>query len=252
MIKFAIFFVDASFDHRTKTSSIGVYDIINKNEYSFILKAKNPTEAEIEGMRRVIQISKEKEILDVIIVSDSKNGISYIKKEIYNEAQIQKEKDLKNDMAYNDFRIRYLQFLWIPRAYNQIADMLSKNIHEKDVEAFQKIKEENTKDRKEYLNQKISKTYVKDIEYSKNIEGDALDLRIKEFKALCEINSISGIIFSSDTFKMLLNDIYDLNLIETGIFEIEEMNKIENDIKNTENILLKTCMNIIKDLLIFN
>ncbi len=252
-IKIAIFFIDASFDHKTRTASVGAYDIINKEEYSFVFKANNPTNAEMIGMRHIIEVAKNKKILDVIIVSDSKNGISAIKKEIYNETQIQKEKDALNDYAYNDFRIRYLQFLWIPREFNQIADMLSKNIHEKDVEAFQNIKADSLKDKKEIINQRVSKVYVKDVKYSKNLSGDALDLRIREFKSLCDVNNIKEDSFGSNTFKSVLNDIFDLDIIEANILDIEEMNLVENDIsKFEENVLIQLSMNIIKDLLIFN
>ncbi len=251
MEKLGIFFSDASFDHTTKTGSIGFFNLINKKEYSFVVKAINPTDAEMIGMRKILEVAKKEEILDVIIISDSKNGISRIKKEIYEENQKQKEIDLLNDMAFNGFRIRFLQFLWIPREYNQIADMLSKNIHEKDIEEFSKLKEENIKEKKNKINEKVSKMYVKDVQYSKNTEGDALDIRLKEFRALCEINSLSLDDFSSEIFKMILKG-EAIDLIESAILEVENISSLEKDISEMKNILIKLNAEIIKDLLIFN
>lgn len=251
MEKLGIFFSDASFDHKTKTGSIGFFNLINKKEYSFVVKAINPTEAEMLGMRKILDVAVKEEILDVIIISDSKNGISRIKKEIYAENQKQKEIDIQNDMAFNGFRIRFLQFLWIPREYNQIADMLSKNIHEKDIEEFSKLKEENIKDKKDKINERISKMYVKDVKYDKNIEGDALDIRLKEFRALCEVNSLSSEDFSSDIFKMILRA-DDIHKIEEAILEVENIESFEKDIIQIKNSLIKLNAEIIKDLLIFN
>lgn len=60
MEKLGIFFSDASFDHRTKTGSIGFFNLINKKEYSFVIKAINPTDAEMIGMRKILKLRRRK------------------------------------------------------------------------------------------------------------------------------------------------------------------------------------------------
>lgn len=254
MEKFGLFFSNASFDYKTKTSSIGIFNMVNKKEYSFVIKAKNPTDAEIYAMKQIIDIAQKEEILNVAIISDSKHGISFMKKDIYNQLQKQKEIDIKNDYVINEFRIRFLQFLWVPREYNQIADLLSKNINEKNVEAFQLLKEDNIKEKKESIDKMLSKVYVKNVSYNKNFTNDKLDLRCQEFYLLCNLNNINENFFKSKISKNLLLNNFDIDLFEELILDLEEIDFLETDIKNleTKNILIKISLEFIKDLLIFN
>lgn len=248
MTHFKLFFVDASFEFKTQASTIGIYDVIEKKDYSFITKASNSTEAEMIGMRKAMEIAQNEKTIHLAIVSDSKFGISKIKKEIYNERELDKTS------IKSGFRIKHIQFLWIPREYNQLADMLSKNISEKDVSSLVALKENNIIERKDKITNKLSKIYVKDIKYSKNLENDSLSMKIKEFSALSRVYDMNEDNFSSRVFKMLLKDDYDLELIEDLIFDTDEIENLENDINkyNESNLLLSLSMSYIRDLLIFN
>lgn len=235
MAKLGFYFTDASFDYKTKSASIGIYDIHNDKKHSLICKAGNPTDAETQGIEETLKIAYKEQLSNVIIVCDNKVSIKNIKGRI-------------KDMGY---QFGYLQFLWLPREYTNISDFLSKNLEEKDVEKYIQIKEEQVRAGKQKIDNKMSKRYVKDIEYEKNFEDDALQKRLREFIALSFSNDLTKDNFSSNLVKGIFENKSVLEL-ENIFLEEGEINLLENDIKNMKNILLRINLELIKDLLIFN
>ena len=99
---FNIFFSDASFDHKTKVASIGIVDI-QKNSYNFVAKANSPYEAEVFGLNKAVEIAIKNKNWNCVFISDNKQAVIDMRKK----------------------RIEsfwFVQFVWIPRGYNTIAD----------------------------------------------------------------------------------------------------------------------------------
>lgn len=235
---FGIIFTDASFDHNTKTSTIGIFNISNKKEYTYIVNALNPTDAEKKGLKEAIRIAEQEKIFNAIFICDNKEAINTIRKEYLGRDKI------------NNFW--YIQFLWIPREYNQLADFLSKNLNEDDIEAYKKIKEEAIVDKKEYQENKIVKSYVKNIDYVKQHNTPLLK-RIEQFKALYEISDLNKNLLKSKLIKELLSEKIDLNYIEELFLDAEDIALFEKDLVylKESDALLSLSASIIKDLILF-
>jgi hypothetical protein len=224
-MSFGIFFTDASFDYKTHVSSIGITNITNNKEYSKITKANNPTDAEKQGIEETIQIAILEKIYNLVIIADSKFGINSKRKEYYGG----KLNDLREKEGIN----LNIQFLWLPRRFNFLADYLSKNITEETVEEFRQLKQENMNDYKKNLEE----VHVNDINLSMNASNDLLSLRLKQFKILSKDFELS---LNSFLFNEALKDNPNIEDILINIMETEELEEINRDqeiIKNKDKML---------------
>lgn len=234
---FGLFFTDASFDHKSKTAVIGILNADNNKTYSSSIKAKTPLEAEEFGIERSMNIAISEKIFNLIIFCDNKIAINKYKKII------------STKKLYEKFW--KIQLVWLPREYNQIADLLSKNIDENDIEALKELQEDNLTNRVSGIENKISKKYIKDIKVSKENTAGSLLLRIKQFKALFDLLEVKDL--KSEIIKELILDTPKLLKVEEMILEPEHIEDFEEEIKRLEDIDPYTgvILKAIRDTIIF-
>ena len=197
---FNIFFSDASFDHKTKVASIGIVDI-QKNSYNFVAKANSPYEAEVFGLNKAVEIAIKNKNWNCVFISDNKQAIIDMRKK----------------------RIEsfwFVQFVWIPRGYNTIADFLSKNIdNEKE---FIELKTDSLKDRAK----KISNKALSNVMDLKIENKDEIEYRLKQLQALLNVSNI-------ETESLFLNK------VKKGEFDGLEELLFSGELINLENEKIK-------------
>ena len=197
---FNIFFSDASFDHKTKVASIGIVDI-QKNSYNFVAKANSPYEAEVFGLNKAVEIAIKNKNWNCVFISDNKQAVIDMRKK----------------------RIEsfwFVQFVWIPRGYNTIADFLSKNIdNEKE---FIELKTDSLKDRAK----KISNKALSNVMDLKIENKDEIEYRLKQLQALLNVSNI-------ETKSLFLNK------VKKGEFDGLEELLFSGELINLENEKIK-------------
>ncbi len=197
---FNIFFSDASFDHKTKVASIGIVDI-QKNSYNFVAKANSPYEAEVFGLNKAVEIAIKNKNWNCVFISDNKQAVIDMRKK----------------------RIEsfwFVQFVWIPRGYNTIADFLSKNIdNEKE---FIELKTDSLKDRAK----KISNKALSNVMDLKIENKDEIEYRLKQLQALLNVSNIK-------------TDSLFLNKVKKGEFDGLEELLFSGELINLENEKIK-------------
>ncbi len=197
---FNIFFSDASFDHKTKVASIGIVDI-QKNSYNFVAKANSPYEAEVFGLNKAVEIAIKNKNWNCVFISDNKQAVIDMRKK----------------------RIEsfwFVQFVWIPRGYNTIADFLSKNIdNEKE---FIELKTDSLKDRAK----KISNKALSNVMDLKIENKDEIEYRLKQLQALLNVSNI-------ETESLFLNK------VKKGEFDGLEELLFSGELINLENEKIK-------------
>lgn len=235
---FGLFFTDASFDHKSRTAVIGIINVDNSKTYSYSIKAKGPQEAEEYGIEKVIQIAQQEKIFNLIVFCDNKYSVQQYTKKFSNP-----------EFSKIFWKI---QFVWLPREYNQIADMLSKNISEKDVGALQKIKEENLNKRTTAIDKKISTKYIKEIEINKENTASSLLLRITQFKALYEA-TFPKRESNSEMIQEFLSENISFSKIENMIIESDHIDALENEINylSARDVYVGAILKSIRDAIIF-
>ena len=138
-MKYGIFFVDASFNKKYKSSNFGFYEIIYKLKKTKTLQGEfnNSKEAEKKAIIETIHIALKNKYENIIIFNDNKFAIKEIKKIFY------------ENLNYKHM-FAYIQFVWIPRDFNKLADFLSKNFNMEDIE------NKNNKTNQQELENKIN------------------------------------------------------------------------------------------------
>ncbi len=197
---FNIFFSDASFDHKTKVASIGIVDI-QKNSYNFVAKTNSPYEAEVFGLNKAVEIAIKNKNWNCVFISDNKQAIIDMRKK----------------------RIEsfwFVQFVWIPRGYNTIADFLSKNIDNE--EEFIELKTNSLKDRAK----KISNKALSNVMDLKIENKDEIEYRLKQLQALLNVSNI-------ETESLFLNK------VKKGEFDGLEELLFSGELINLENEKIK-------------
>ena len=234
---FGLFFTDASFDHRSRTAVIGLINADNSKTYSYSIKARNPQEAEEYGIEKAMQVARQEKIFNLIIFCDNKYAIEKYQRK-YSQPNSQKD-------------FWKIQFTWLPREYNQIADMLSKNINEKDVGSLVKMKEENLQKRTKAIDNRSTKKYIKEIKVEKANTAEALLYRITQFKALYYV-SLPSRRSPSFIIQELMSDTMSLAKIESLILEPEHIDSFENEIKYlSRDPYIGAILKSIRDTIIF-
>lgn len=226
-----IFITDASFDFGSKTSIIGIENIITGKEYQKVFNdAKNPFEAEKLGIREVILISIQEGLKNILIFCDNKGAVVHSKKDFFND------NELKN-------KFDFIQFVWVPREFTEIADTISKNVVDENIKNdIINSKAENLNIKKEKLSNSYLEEHVNNINPSSEISNNTLKKRISQFLFLKEGE------FKSQLFNKI--DILSVEDMNDLIFE--EIELIEIDIENISDEILKIIAKSIIDLVIIS
>lgn len=214
---FNIFFSDASFDHKTKVASIGIVDI-QKNSYNFVTKVNSPYEAEVFGLNKAVEIAIKNKNWNCVFISDNKQAVIDMRKK----------------------RIEsfwFVQFVWIPRGYNTIADFLSKNIDNE--EEFIELKTDSLKDRAK----KISNKALSNVMDLKIENKDEIEYRLRQLQALLNVSNI-------ETESLFLNKVKkgEFDGLEELLFSGELIN-LENE--KIEDPFINSYIKSIIDIFIF-
>jgi len=124
--KIGFFFTDASLDHKTKNVKVSIIDIISNDKKQFNYTTNSIVEAESYS---IICALKEglKKYKNIIVFNDNLYAVKKVKKDIFS----------KDNIFLNKYY--FVQIVWIPREYNQIADFFSKNIDNQKKEKEQKV-----------------------------------------------------------------------------------------------------------------
>lgn len=236
-IQFGFYLTDASFDYSSKTTSIGIINIITKETFNFIDKAVNPTDAETKGIMKALDIAAQENNLNVIIICDNKSSINHARKRFSTEEGIRS-------------KFWYAQFLWVPREYTHIADFLSKNISQELSESFKDLKEENINENRNKRDIKTAKKLVNEIKASKSNTNKTLEERLNQLHLLIKDKEYP---FKSKMFSLIkMNDSFDVNFLSE--FIIDEIDLIEKDVSfmEKEDPVIGLLSKLITDLLIFS
>lgn len=194
--KIGFFISDASLDHKTKVSSIGMIDLTTKENFSLQSTFKDIKEAESAGIIECLKIAS-KRYKNVIVFCDNVFSVNETRKLI-----------LSSPYWKNIFY--YIQIIWLPREYTHIADFFSKNIEDSDLNKFLKI---------ESFNKESTRNNITSILLTKE---DKIDILIEKVKKL----NIEYIDFESNILKNLfINNKFEGN-------PNEEINFIKNDLKS--------------------
>lgn len=234
--EFGIYFTDASFDHKTKTASIGIINIQTQETYSYAINAKSPLEAEEFGIIKSLDLALSDRLFNSIVFCDNKYAINNIRKQIIKDGSIK--------------RFWKLQLVWLPREFNQVADMLSKNINETEVDALKELKENNLASRNDYMEEKFLRVYTKDIELNKDKTILSLLKRIEQFKLLYKSSYKEE--SNSAIINELISDHINIKSIESMVLDPKHINDFENErkkLKNEDQILV-LLLNTIRDSII--
>jgi len=191
MEKLGIYMTDASFDKKSKVSSISFIEK-NTSHTKNIQRSDIPNifEAEYEGIRQCL-IHAYKKFANVIVICDNKAAI------------FKAQRELKKSMKLKE-RFSSYQFLWLPREYMEEADFLTKNV---DKDLNKKLKIDNS-----------THGNVFDIFVSKEDFEDILKKHIDLFKLKYDIDI--------DRLK-ILDRVLEGELIDP----INEIENISHDIK---------------------
>lgn len=208
-VKFGFFLSDASFDYGSKVCSLGVIDLLTKEQFHKVGLAKNPTDGEIQGLQFSIEQALKLGYQNVVFICDNKSAVNNLKKMF---------------ASHDTFKslFWYVQFLWVPREFTSIADFLSKNIPENMSEELLDLKESGINIKKENSGNKLARKYVKDIKARSENINLPLEKRLNQLQMLLtEEYSFKSKTFSnikSITIEELTNNILDeINLIENDI-----------------------------------
>lgn len=184
MLNLGIFLTDASFDKKTKTSSIsfiekesGYSSNYQTNEFVDIFSA------EYEGILIAIKYAF-KRYNNIIIICDNKGAISKARRELFKKMNLGK-------------RFSSVQFLWLPRDYLVEADFLTKNVH--DYSLNKQLKISGTEN--------LLRSNVLDIFVDNSDINNILDRNISSLEL---INDLSVSKFKSNIFKLLFDREFDL------------------------------------------
>jgi len=127
MEKIGIYLTDASFDKKSKISSISFIEKnSNKTSNKQTNEFQNIFEAEYEGIRLCL-IHGFKKYKNIIVVCDNRGAI------------FKAQRDLRIKMNLRS-RFDSCQFIWLPREYLEEVDFLTKNV---DIHLNKKLKIEN-------------------------------------------------------------------------------------------------------------
>lgn len=109
------YLTDASFDKKTKLSTVSVFNLITNENKSFTKTFINTKEAELFGIVEAIKDAYIKKYNHLIVMCDNLSSVNEMKYQIS-----------KTDYWKNKFHT--IQILWIPRDQTFLADFFSKNI----------------------------------------------------------------------------------------------------------------------------
>lgn len=193
--KIGFFITDASLDHKSKVSSIGIIDLVTKENFSLQAEFKDIKEAESAGIIESLKIGS-KRYKNIIVFCDNVFSVNETRKLILNS-------------PYWKNIFYYIQIVWLPRDYTHIADFFSKNIEDSDLNKFLKA---------EAFNKESTRSNVTSILLTKE---DKIDILINKINKL----NINLIEFESN----LLNNLFN-NKVFIGNAN-EEINQIKNDLK---------------------
>jgi hypothetical protein len=197
---FGIFFIDASFDYKTKSGVVGAKEVIKNKVFRDTIQAKHPTDAEYKGIKKLVFWAYSKGYNNIIIFGDNKKAI-----EVANE-------NLRDDENIK-IMFHYIQFVWIKRGFNNIADYLSKNIDKKTAEELENQRNNifvNTITKRN-IDEVLKSFYILKSEYKKTYNSS---------------------IFNNNT----------ISVDELVLNAITELKMIEDDIENENNTVLKSLM----------
>lgn len=227
-MKFGIFLSDASFDHKTKVSVVGIREITTGETFQFInANAKNPTNAEIYGINKAMITAGKEGFDNVVFICDNKSAIVKTKKDFFTKEELRSQ-------------FWYCQFLWLPRDYLANEDFLSKNISkEMEVELIKHKKRKTLEQFNSFEEKHITK-HINDINISDEVKNESVEKRINQFVRLKEGD------FKSKFFK----EIDLMNPEELSSLLIEDIELIEEDLKNIKDPFLKAIGKTILDMLI--
>jgi len=226
-----IFITDASFDFKTKTSIIGIKNLSNGKTYQRVFKdAKNPFEAEKYGVQEIIIISLEENLRNILIICDNKGVVVHSKKDFFSNTALRE-------------KFSFVQFVWMPREYTHIADELSKNVSGDVKDEVMDIKSQNINEKKEQISNKYITHHVNDLNPDSSTTSETLQKRINQ------------LILLSGDFKFeskLFNNMNTLSFDEMENCIFDEIDKIEKDIDNFNDDIMKLIGKSIIDLLIIS
>jgi len=228
-LKFGIFLSDASFDHKTRVSVIGITETISGKTYQFLYEnPKNPTDAEKFGVQKAIEIALNEKFDNVVFICDNKSAINMTRKKFFSKEELRS-------------LFWYTQFVWLPREFMGSADFLSKHV-DKELEAkILQSKEKNTADKYESFEAKHRTKHINAINVDKtNVHESIIQKRIQQFIALKE----------GEFKSKLFSEIETLSTSDMSTLIFDEIELIETDIKEIEDPFLKAIGQTLLDMLI--
>jgi len=227
-MKFGIFLSDASFDHKTKISVIGIKETITGKITQVIYKnPKNPTDAEIFGIKEAMKFASTEGFDNVVFICDNKNAINAKKKDFFSKEELRSQ-------------FWYCQFLWLPREFMSEVDILSKEVSKEIENKLLGYKEKNTIDRFNSFEEKHRTKHINEINVDSSVKNDSLLKRVEQFVRIKEGS------FKSKLFQ----DIQVLTPEEMSDLLLEEIELIEKDIENIKDPFVKALGKTIVDMLI--
>jgi len=221
----AIYFVDAAFDHGSKTAIVGGYELESGESFQEVFSASSPFDAELRGILKVLE--REAGAANLLVFNDSKKAISAARKKVFAE--------------HLNPRNRYLQLVWLPRRYQHLADHLSKNIEDHTLqEEIAASKTDSAFAARSRKAERLLSSHVNDILPDASPSEEFITKRLEQFRRLKD-QEFSSRLFSGK----------EISPKESSELILTEIDKIEQDISSAKDQILKILMKNILDLLIF-
>lgn len=208
--KIGFFISDASLDHKTKVSSIGIVDLTTKENFNIQKSVKDIKEAESTGILESLKIAS-KRYKNVIVFCDNVFSVNETRKLI-----------LSSPYWKNIFY--YIQIIWLPREYTHIADFFSKNIEDTDLNKYLKI---------EAFNKESSRNNISSVLLTREDKIDILIEKIKllNLKTINFKSSVLNSLFNENIFKDSVNNEIDLIKRDFKLLFVVNSTEKEKDIK---------------------
>jgi len=201
MQNIGIYLTDASFDKKSKISSISFLEkTTNKTNNIQTAQYKNIYDAEFEGIKICLKDAYKK-FKHVVVVCDNKRAVFNAQKHL--------RKEMKLSMRFESS-----QFLWLPRDFLSEADFLTKNV---DITKNKKIKLDNA------TNGSVFEVFLTKEDYLNLL----LDSILKFRKENRELNYNDLSILNKVLNGELIDPIQNIELIREDLLKIIQFNPKE-------------------------
>lgn len=197
--KVGLFLTDASFDYKSKVSSIAILDLKTNQKFNKQEIVSGPKEGEskgiIEALKKGIKLYK-----NIIVFCDNIHSVNEVRREVLGS-------------KFWKAKYYYIQIVWVPREETHLADFFSKNLDSS---------EENLNLKIESFKNKCTNNNVMDIIISSEDKINVLKEFLKD--SLKENSLIKDFKFQSN----ILKDIFYTNKFNLNDIE-KEGDKIKED-----------------------